>query len=98
MGCYCLGSLVLFFFFALDVAKLLFMIVDHLDTIYHQAVNLQAHVDHATATGNWQKACRFQELIATEKGRYSFSAPTLNALVGVEPIPFWNWLQREWGA
>ncbi|EPE27265.1 NAD(P)-binding Rossmann-fold containing protein [Glarea lozoyensis ATCC 20868] len=71
--------------------------LDHLDTIYHQAGNLQAHVDHARATFDWGKVARFEELVATEKGRYCFSAPTLT-LASVNPIPFWNWLQREWGS
>ncbi|CAG8979532.1 hypothetical protein HYALB_00004985 [Hymenoscyphus albidus] len=69
-----------------------------LDTIVHQASALPAHLEYHSFHRNWTQLARFQELAATEQGRYNFSQPTLNQLVNVVPEPLWDWLYREWGS
>ncbi|RDL38991.1 Uncharacterized protein BP5553_03331 [Venustampulla echinocandica] len=59
--------------------------------------NLGAHLEHATYYQDWAKAARVQELMATEQRRYDFAQPTLNPLVNIVPVPFWDWLSNHWG-
>ncbi|TVY83721.1 hypothetical protein LSUE1_G003385 [Lachnellula suecica] len=59
--------------------------------------DLEAHLEHATYYQDYPKIRRIQELIATERRRYDFTAPNLNPLVHVTPVSFWNWLSAEWG-
>ncbi|KAF8857786.1 isoflavone reductase family protein-like protein [Acephala macrosclerotiorum] len=60
--------------------------------------DLPAHLDFANYHQDYAKVARIQELIATEQRRYDFRQPNLNALVSVEPEPFWDWLRDHWGA
>lgn len=62
-----------------------------------QAGDLQAHIEHADFYQQYDKLNRMHELQATEKGRYDFENPNLNALVDVEPTSFWDWLRLQYG-
>ncbi|KAG9235122.1 isoflavone reductase family protein-like protein [Amylocarpus encephaloides] len=70
--------------------------VNGLDTITHEAQNLKKNIDYASYQQDWDTVARFEELAATESGRYNFTQPNLNPLVNVVPTPFWDWLYHEW--
>lgn len=63
-----------------------------------QARDLRAHLEHAEYYQDYATVAYIHELMATEQRRYDISQPNLNALVNVEPTPFWDWLRLHWGA
>jgi hypothetical protein len=65
-------------------------------TIYMPG-QLPAYLQQAIIYQDYAQVTRLQELIATEQKRYDFSQANLNALVDVQPIPFWTWLSTHWG-